>query len=215
MSAKLAPDPAARGDTRSTSRHPCEVQTTCQPPSAWSKDPWPAVIRNIGTAGLSLTLNRRFERGSGLAIELPGDDGSTSTVLARVIHVSPYPDGGWLLGVSFISELSEDEVGQVLNLSALRQAAGDQEPPIAPSTISGVLFLATLPNKELLRWFVNRLDHSGDWPLPAGKAMRMRFGGSSLSLTVKTCQLFGTYWVVECGLTRTPDAVTLRILSGQ
>jgi hypothetical protein len=214
MSAKLAPDAAARGDTRTTSRNSCEVQTTCQPPSAWSKDPWPATIRNIGTAGLSLTLNRRFERGSGLAIELPGDDGSTSTVLARVIHVSPFPDGGWLLGVSFVSELSEDEVGQVLTLSEKRQALGDEEVP-APATTSGVLFLGTLPNRELLRWFVNRLDHSGDWPLQAGKHLRMRFGGSSVSLTVQQCRLFGTYWVVECGLTRMPDAVTLAILSGQ
>jgi hypothetical protein len=213
MSAKLAPEASVRGDARTASRHRCEVKTTCQPPSAWSKDPWPAVIRNIGTAGLSLTLNRRFERGSGLAIELPAADGSASTVLARVIHVSPYPEGGWLLGVSFVSELSEEEVAQVLTLSEQRHALGD-EPP-APKTVSGVLFLGTLPNQELLRWFVNRLDHSSDWPLKPGKYMRMRFGGSSLSLTVRRCQLFGSYWVVECGLTRMPDAVTLAILSGQ
>ncbi|MGL4551971.1 MAG: hypothetical protein ACRC33_12400 [Gemmataceae bacterium] len=215
MSAKLAPNGTPRGDTRATARYPCEVQTTCQPPSAWAKDPWPAVIRNIGQAGLSLTLSRRFERGSGLAIELPADDGTTSTVLARVIHVSPYPEGGWLLGVSFISELSDDEVGQVLHLSSLRQATLEQDAPApAPSSVSGVLFQARLPDGELLRWFVKRLDHPGQWPLPPGKVMGLRFDRSSLSLTVTRCQMFGAYWVIDCVLSRRPDAPTLARLTG-
>src|SRR5438128_2700927 len=74
-------------DLRDTQRYPCEVQTTCQPPSGWRKDPWPAVIRNVSTGGISLRLSRRFECGTGLAIDLPTEDGSTSTVLARVCHL--------------------------------------------------------------------------------------------------------------------------------
>jgi hypothetical protein len=47
MVGKLVRDPEVQGDNRSTQRHACVVQTTCQPPSAWSKDPWPATIRDL------------------------------------------------------------------------------------------------------------------------------------------------------------------------
>ena len=98
MSVMLASDTAPRGDSRGASRHACEVRTTCQPPSAWAKDPWPAVIRNIGPAGLSLTLGRRFERGSGLAIEIPGEDDrvwhfSRDLLLFGARSLTPYGKG--------------------------------------------------------------------------------------------------------------------------
>src|SRR5438132_1629962 len=95
MTGKRAPDVGTQVELREASRHRCDVHTTCQPPSAWCKDPWPATIRDISTGGLSLNLSRRFERGSGLAIELPTEEGGTTTVLARVVHVSADPEGGW------------------------------------------------------------------------------------------------------------------------
>src|SRR5262245_36793766 len=115
MSGKLAstePSPSGvQEEQRAAARFLCALPTTCQPPSGWgSKDPWPATIRDISTGGVSLALERRFERGSGLAIELPSEDGTMSTVLARVTNVRPHPDGGWILGCSFISELSDEEV---------------------------------------------------------------------------------------------------------
>src|SRR5947207_10453114 len=102
MTGKPAQNAADLGDQRLAERHVCVVQTTCQPPSAWCKDPWPATIRDISTGGVKLSLNRRFERGSGLAMELPTEDGGTTTVLARVAHVRADPAGGWLLGCTFI-----------------------------------------------------------------------------------------------------------------
>src|SRR5205807_622730 len=138
----------------------------------YCKDPWPATIRGISTGGLSLTLGRRFEHGSGLAIEIPTEDGATSIVLARVVRVSTHPDGGWLLGCSFISELSEEEVRHVLNLHPLNSATlTDGDAPAAPGSalISGVLFQARLRHGEVLRWFVKRLQASRSWPLPRGK----------------------------------------------
>lgn len=214
MSVNLAHDAATRGEALGSDRYACEVHTTCQPPSAWAKDPWPATIRNIGTSGLSLTLARRFERGSGLAIELPAEDGETSTVLARVVHVSPYPAGGWLLGVSFVSELSDDEIQQVLSLSSRKQGSG-----AAPRSVSGVLFQAryvVAGRKEYLRWFVRRLDHTGTWPLPAGKVVGFNLPGAAqpLSITIRTCQLFGSYWIIDCRLEGAPDDATVRLLTG-
>jgi len=218
MSVKLAHDASTSGEARGADRQPCEVHTTCQPPSAWAKDPWPATIRNIGTSGLSLTLPRRFERGSGLAIELPSDDGSTSTILARVVHVSPFPEGGWLLGVSFVSELSDEEVRQVIHHSD-RKETGGAPPAPSPRSVSGVLFQARYViagEKELLRWFIKHLDHTGEWPPAAGKVLGMRLigGGKPVRLMIRKCQLFGSYWIVDCKLVEALDAATLRMLGG-
>lgn len=214
MSLNVAHDPRLRGEARTAQRHDCEVATTCQPPSAWVKDPWPAVIRNIGAGGASLTLGRRFERGSGLAIELPSTDGSTSTVLGRVVHVSPFTDGGWLLGVSFISELSAEEVEQVLQLSAFAEAQLDSGSPAAStSSITGVLFEAIQPNGEMIRWFVKRLDHVGDWPPPVGKTLGFRFEGQCLSLIVVRARPSGSCWVVNCHLTEMPSPAVVERLS--
>jgi hypothetical protein len=190
-------------------RHACEIQTTCQPPSAWAKDPWPAIIRAIGNSGLSLTLNRRFERGSGLAIELPGEAG-TNTVLARVVHVSAHPVG-WLLACTFIGELSDEEVQLVLHLDSIRQAETS-----FPSTVQNVLFQSPVRPGDYLRWFVKRLELIGEWPLPEGKEVSFRVGSlpeaPPVELKVRKCERFGSCWVVECKLLVVPSDEVLQAL---
>lgn len=216
MSAKVA-SADGRFDVE---RFTCEVPTTCQPPSAYTKDPWPATIRHIANNGLSLTLNRRFERGSGLAIELPTEDGTTATVLARVVHVSPFEEGGWLLGCDFISELSDEEVQLILNLDPVKHATlsdGDDASNIAPGSINGVLFQAKVRRGEMLRWYVKRLDLSGNWPIPKGKIVSMRVGGlpanaPPLDLSVRDCRRFGSYWIVDGKLMTEPSDDLLHAL---
>jgi hypothetical protein len=219
MSGQPASSAVLQKERRLAVRHTCEVPTTCQPPSAWRKEPWPATIRDISTGGLSLSLARRFECGSGLAIELPTEDGGTNTVLARVIHVRPSPDG-WLLGCRFISELGDEEMECVLRLDALRHttAAGqDGMPPTrAGAAVNGVLFQAKVAPGEHLRWYVKHLDLSGTWPLPAGQLVSMRVGGVAgppLELRIKNCRLFGSCWFIECKLKSTPSDEVLRALS--
>jgi HD-GYP domain-containing protein (c-di-GMP phosphodiesterase class II) len=47
-------------------------------------------------------LVRRFERGTGLAIDLPAEPGYPGeTLVARVVHLRVLPEGGWLLGCAF------------------------------------------------------------------------------------------------------------------
>ena len=183
----------------------CAVPTTCQPPSAWGKDPWPATIRDITTTTLRMTLHRRFERGTGMAIELPGDDGTSSTVFARVTDVRAFSDGVWLLGCTFISELgSEAEIDIV----------GDP----TPTTVNGVLFQARTEAGELLRWYVKRLELSGTWPLPQGKVIAMRVGGlpremPPVELSVRRCKQYGSYWIIDCHFVSTPADAVLAALT--
>jgi hypothetical protein len=217
---KLAPS-AVQDSPCPAARHSCEVPTTCQPPSAWCKDPWPATIRDISTDGLSLSLNRRFERGSGLAIELPTEDGTTATVLARVVAVGTHPQGGWLLGCRFISELSEEEVQRVLELDPVNQATlshGEGRANTVLPSINGVLFQGKLRRGEILRWFVKRLDLAGAWPLLPGKVVSLRIGDlpdatPAIELGVRDCRLFGSYWIVDCKLLAMPSDEVLHALA--
>jgi hypothetical protein len=212
MSVQVAADAVIPGSD-AADRHACEVQTTCQPPSGWVKDPWPAIIRDIGTSGMSLMLNRRFERGSGLAIELPSEDGTSSTVLARIVQVSTHP-GGWLLSCMFIGELSDEEVQQVLDLD-LSRMAGHTETN-APAAIHNVLFQAPVRPGDYLRWFVKRLNLAGEWPLPVDKIMSFHLGGlpdaAPLEMKVRQCERFGAYWVVTCKLMAIPSDEVLQAL---
>jgi hypothetical protein len=213
MSGQLAADAVVLPEKSAADRHACEVPTTCQPPSGWCKDPWPAIIRDIGHSGLSLTLNRRFERGKGLAIELPAEDGSSSTVLARIVQVTAHPSG-WLLGCDFIGELSDDEVQHVLDRDLNRQA--EQAEQSIPSAVHNVLFQASVRPGDYLRWFVKRLDLAGDWPLPVGKIVSFRIGvlpdAPPLEMKVRQCRRFGSYWVIECKLLVIPPDEVLQTL---
>lgn len=223
MTAKLSPMALLQHETLVPQRYSCEVPTTCQPPSSWCKDPWPATIRDISNGGLSLTLGRRFERGSGLAIELPTEDGTSTTVLARVAHVRPYPEGGWQLGCEFVSHLSDEEVQLVLNLDSVHHASlGEQEkePQKEHASVHGVLFQAKVAQGEVVRWYVKRLDLAGAWPLPTGKTIALRIasllpGSAPLEMVVRACRRFGSYWIVDGALTETlSDEVMHALTSG-
>jgi hypothetical protein len=212
-------------DARASERFPCALETTCQPPSAWGQDPWPATIRNISTGGLNLSMHRRFERGSGLAIELPGDDGTTSTVLAKVVFVRPDPEGGWLLGCCFISELSEEEVQAVLQWDQVQQsrAAEEEEEGAAPDLppeavgVSGVLFQARLMPGQVARWYVKQLDLTGTWPLEKNRVVVLQLGDPAqgippVHLQVRGCRPFGAVWVVNCRFLTAPPCEMLKAI---
>ncbi len=106
-------------------RYPCHLPTSCQPASTWGnpESKWASTILNISTAGICLNVARRFEKGTGLAIELPADSGRQAyTVLGKVVYVRPQKDGSWTHGCAFLSELNEDEIQRLLDASEKRRS---------------------------------------------------------------------------------------------
>jgi len=98
-------------------RRPCAVEVACQPAAARTADEarWEATVCDISRGGVRLRLGRRFEKGAALAVELPGPAGEDPTVVfVRVARLTRAADGAWLLGCAFISELSEEEVRNIL-----------------------------------------------------------------------------------------------------
>lgn len=61
-----------------------------------------------------MRLGRRFEPGALLSVEMPDpSDGQTRMLLARVIHATALPEGGWLIGCALVHALTDEEVASL------------------------------------------------------------------------------------------------------
>jgi hypothetical protein len=106
--------PAGR-ERRVRVRYPAARESMCQPgegrlDQVW----WLARITDMSTTGIALVLGQvrqRFPAGTMLTVELQNWSGDTSRTLpTRVIHMTPHPDGGWIMGCAFVNPLSEEEL---------------------------------------------------------------------------------------------------------
>ena len=127
-------DPTAE-ETRTHERHPCNLPGSCGPASSWNRPDarWGGAITNISLGGIRVRLPRRFEPGTGLAIELPDADGGPWVVFAKVVRVCP-ADGSWELGCEFVSELGEDEFRRLLYAPPHLASFSHHEPSDGDST---------------------------------------------------------------------------------
>jgi len=102
-------------ERRAWVRYPCDLDSSCRPVVAALNRPWTAKVRNLSSGGICLALDRRFEPGALLTIEVQRTTTASSfSFVAKVIHVSRDDSGGWLLGCAFRSPLSEDEIQGLL-----------------------------------------------------------------------------------------------------
>jgi hypothetical protein len=174
----------------------------------------------VSVGGVRLHLRRRFEAGAGLAIELPGpDDAPPATVLARVVHIHGQEDGSWVLGCSFVSRLSDDELKALLGVAGEGEVGvlgdsapelGEAPPPpqgaVGPSSLIGkqlatdVYFQGTFGGGAVVRRFIKRLALPQSWPLPAGTIITLQLppDGRPVRLLVDFCGQLGGRWVLFC-----------------
>lgn len=214
MAAQLIDCPESPSDSlecRVYERLNCGVPAACRPASALG-DPearWEADIRDISQAGARLVLKRRFEPGTGLAIEIPGDDESY-TVLAKVVHVRREVDGLWSLGCKFISHLSESEKERLVNWTP--------PPDLAPKPIENVRFRLMVNQVALIDCRVRRFQQMESWPLPRGAVFELNGKsntGRPWKFTVRTlhCVRNLSGWDLTCQLAKkVPAAKLLRVL---
>jgi hypothetical protein len=116
----------AEEDRRVWVRHPADLETTYQPADRSEAVRLGARVRNISLGGVSLAVNRAFEPGDLLSVELPGaTEESRCKVLACVVHVAPVSDGEWVLGCTFSRELSEEDL-EAFGARRVRHPPSDQ-----------------------------------------------------------------------------------------
>lgn len=84
-------------------------------------------MQDVSAAGIALRLGRRFEPRAKVIIELrDATQDAPLQLLARIIHVTATGQGDWVLGCEFLTELSPQELQELL-----QPAAGNGGPPKA------------------------------------------------------------------------------------
>jgi hypothetical protein len=115
----LFPNEVARKTTtrerRVWARYPSRIDGTCQPIAAeTATEPemgWPGEIIDVSRGGIGLSLERRFEPGTPLVIELAGEGDEPPRLLeVDVVHTRPQADGRWIHGCELRAELSEHDL---------------------------------------------------------------------------------------------------------
>jgi hypothetical protein len=220
--------PTTAADRRLCVRHVADVETVCQPVASWTTEQlkWQARIRDVSCTGIALVLSRRFERGTGLAIEVPGSEPDSShTIFARIARVIEEPDGSWLVGCAFVSELSDEELRALIRAVPAQEdvlpgasvpvaaPAVDTPPPVRSTGVDGagtttveyVRLRCLLDGGRTVRRRVRRLHLTGPWPLRPGSTVRGWAGkgtprGRKLTLRVRGCRRDDRGWVVTCQL---------------
>jgi hypothetical protein len=107
-----AEDPEPQGiERRASTRYPCNLATSCRLGAAVKGDGHPARVRNVSAGGISLVLAHEFRSGDIVNVELRSMTRNFVRHLnVRVIYCIEHPSGDFILGGSFTSPLTDDEV---------------------------------------------------------------------------------------------------------
>jgi hypothetical protein len=206
---------------------PSGLETACQPVSARGEEAWPATIHDISRTGIALVLDRRFERGTLLSVQLENKARSFGrTIFARVVHIQLQEDKAWLHGCAFAGELDEDE------FSYLHAERGR---PTDPDCRAWVRFNCDVPATAWLvgpnqgeSMPVRVLDVAPDRMAvlapaapPTGTRLRLEWSGSEgrpqRPVEVRVIQAAsqgGDGWLLGCDLVAQIDAAELNALRG-
>lgn len=213
--ARPGPSEYSGVELRVWERHRCGLSTTCQPIAARGSNElaWAAKVRDLSVGGMGLVLSRRFEPGTGLAIEVPPTETyPADTLLVRVVHAIRQPEGQWLLSCSFVSPLSDDELQRLLELGQLHPSQSGRSPPQATHHIvSEVVWEGPGPfpdgvwergvgNGLCTRKLYRRLNLTGSWPISPGTNLIIWDGLSPLQRThvvVNRCFHKENRWIVQ------------------
>jgi hypothetical protein len=218
-------------------RKACGLATTLQPVAARSEQDivWPATIRGVSEGGLGIVMGRRFERGAGLAIELPGNGHRPpQTLLAKVAHTTSLPGNRWLLGCSFVSPLGEDEVRSMVALAEALNADAPKTSTPLPNILSGppapaepldtagripvmtdLWFEGEAQDGQIVRVRVRNLYLTGTWPSPPGTTLRIwardrSTNPAGMLIEVIDCRKQDDVWTLKYRPVRPVSADVLR-----
>jgi len=101
-------------------RRLCKMEASCQPISQHrSEESWPARIRDLSEGGVGLFLNRRFEIGTLLILEMPNSDSKSPYLfLIRVARLVTLSKDKWFLGCTLNPEIDNDDVKTLVAAAA-------------------------------------------------------------------------------------------------
>jgi CheY-like chemotaxis protein len=99
-------------ERRAAVRHLGGQELSCTAAEASrARDRWWGRLCDVSVTGVRLLLNRRFEPGTLLVLDLPSSVREEGRgLLARVVRVTPAANGRWELGCAFTRRLDTDEL---------------------------------------------------------------------------------------------------------
>jgi hypothetical protein len=205
-------------DCRVWERHSCDLETSCQPIAdrANREHVWQAQIHDISLSGIGIILDRRFEKGAGLAIQIPETDHSSGEILlAKVVHTTALPEKKWLLGCSFAIAISHDQIRRLVDLGQTPEpplkAECEKERRDGQVVVSDVLWEGPVNGRRL----IERFQLKGTWPLTPGSTIRLWSGqnpGAKVRIRVNGCYKRDGRWVVNYTFLDNPNPELLKKL---
>lgn len=139
-----APVPVAPEERRVRDRYACDLKSSCKPIDCQTGTAWPAKVRDISATGVRLTMFRRFEPGTLLALEVQDTSGLARMLLARVVRVAKQVRGRWILGCAFDAELHHPQLEALVETP---YTAWIQEQPTLPAPESPNAVTEVVPDE--------------------------------------------------------------------
>jgi hypothetical protein len=102
-------------DRRECDRYPCLRRPAVRLLARPSFQSYHAVVRDVAFRSVGLLVEKPFDAGTVLAIQMRSRHAGFSGILsATVQHATQQPDGTWLLGCTLSRSLTDDEIFQLL-----------------------------------------------------------------------------------------------------
>jgi hypothetical protein len=102
-------------DRRGVDRYPCLRRPAVRVLARPSFQSYHALVREVAFRSIGLLLEKPFEAGTVLAIQMRSRHTGFSGILsAQVQHTTQQADGTWLLGCTLSRSLTDDEIFQLL-----------------------------------------------------------------------------------------------------
>ncbi len=127
----VTPRPTSSGmpeneDRRVWVRFPARTEAQVKPADDDEGRAFNAKVLDVSIGGVKLQVNRAFQEGSLISVELPGcDESSEVCVLACVIRAQPHTHGTWILGCNFSRELDACDL-QGFGIAKAKPVSPDQ-----------------------------------------------------------------------------------------
>jgi hypothetical protein len=148
LKAVVAPEKPA--DRRVHTRHSCKLNSLCKPVGRHQTgNPWKGYIEDVSVEGLQLTLNRRFEPGALLAVEVDVTKEELIQVfhsaisrffLAKVVRVIRRQDGKFTLGCLLVKKFNDEDLDHFIEYNGFRHLKEDEAseaPTLMPEEANG------------------------------------------------------------------------------
>jgi hypothetical protein len=151
--------PSSSGaERRAWVRYPCQLDIVYWKSTGSSEACRSAKVLDISAGGMCMLLNRPFEAGTVLTLQLENAERKcTRTLLVHVVHVRPHSQSEWVVGCAFDSKVTEEDARALADWSGplpgvpgrVKDKNGiPAEPctPLTPKQRRAIDALVTLPN---------------------------------------------------------------------